>query len=329
MNRIASSLALVATLSIVTFALGCEQERDKPPQPVAQRVAAAPAPSSAVESAVRPAIEPNAEPTVTHPEVPSVAGVPDPAFAIIELHMVEVVSKRYKKGVSEHRAQKYWGAIAQFLKALEYDPDHVQARYALAKSYSILGKRDEALAVLGQLRALGCVECLRLLDEGRDADEWRTIRKLPAYEALMQSVTPIEADYAEDALTLAADLARGDRSSLRASVAAGHRVTVKLRPRSNERIHVDGPESFGDLDHALKRIPRSGYEIPTSASCKDACCRLSYDGCDTTKLRVTRACFFGESAEIARVVRIDVSACTQAEFEEDWEEEDEYEGCRH
>lgn len=96
----------------------------------------------------------------------------------------EAAAQRFAAGKRYQERNLHAAAAPLFRRSAQADPAHLDARFELARSLTLIKQHEAALEVLRSLRQANCPRCKDLLSRVRIDPDWRVLRALPEYQAL-------------------------------------------------------------------------------------------------------------------------------------------------
>lgn len=184
-------IACVASVSVFAVA-GCERvpsPSQAPPGsgPLGAGGPADASPPSAVttEATADVLLPPSADPEATPRRAPDLAH-----RVAVSWSQVRKARKHNAKGLKQHGKRRYDRALAEYREAWTANPNHVFARYNAACASALLGRREQALALLSELRDMGGFRAHKQLRRARVDEDFQSLWADPAFLQLTEVADP-------------------------------------------------------------------------------------------------------------------------------------------
>ena len=113
----------------------------------------------------------------------------DELVSSCEVPRGEIAGALNRGGLQAHRARDYDRAVRLWELALGVDPSRTAPRYNLACGYALTGRRDDAIALLEELRAAGEAGARWIVRAREDAD-LEPLRADPRFAAIVRPPDP-------------------------------------------------------------------------------------------------------------------------------------------
>lgn len=200
------------------------------------------------------------------------------------------------KALRLHNKKRHSEAMIQYAAALQRDPGHILARYNLACTLAIEGRRSEALSLLWDLRELGCGGCRsRLLyartdsdfDSLHDNEDFKQITDVqrPSVD-LYSEVRKVQQYFRYLNLTPLEEMSHHQRRT--------RIVIVGQNDYSRPSYKFFDVKGAGALRRAADYLgPRRNNDVTEEFTCDGLCCKagkVKYPPSDSRAIR--RACFW-------------------------------------
>lgn len=253
---------------------------------------------------------------------PTVAGVPDLVLGPVPAAATTTSARANAAALKLHRRKKLAAAIPLYLRALQANPANLFARYNLACAYSLTGKTEEALGLLQQLAAGGCLECQRRIIRAREDQDFAPLAADARFRRLVDHARVDSPTLAPAARALAEAMTRGDDATLRAVVGKGWPVEVVFEEENlgdgPNRIRKVRLRSEADVAALIARhrpgeeLPIVGFQHGDEIACKEECCTLEpvlCGGAGDESSWITSICFRSDTTDEPVAARIDAFTC--------------------
>lgn len=215
--------------------------------------------------------------------------------------------KKHAEALKLHRLNDNEAALEAYKEAIQADPGHIVARYNYACLLNKVGKVEEGLELLRQLKEEACPVCLGRLVRARSDSEWVSARSHPGFIALTREVGLIQYTVFETATIFSEALTNEDLEH----------ATDVFHPRDNISIHIRPEDCESKKCQKTSRL--RGYnevrdwleeqEEPTrsgSPSCKGKCC--SYPAATEPGLHLQRLCTSVDSGSVRTITSLTLSS---------------------
>jgi len=260
--------------------------------------------------------------------IASVAGVPDLVDEAVEAKSAAKAERHNKRGYKHYRKKRYEKAETEYLKALTLNPRLIKGRYNLACIYALMGRHDEALGLLGQLKSLGCVYCMDRLTRVMADPDFKSMKGDSRLKALVKGIVFEEPDYEEAAERFRGKLTYDhfqptfdDGRPLRLVFLDAYGKGTKYHDVYNKRAFAKKLMDW--FPHFTENYNRKKFHANTVGGknkwrCKKKCCKEIRPKCreSDTRNRLVEVCFHPKSASEAVPVKVKFRCCACIE---DWE----------
>ena len=115
--------------------------------------------------------------------------IPALSFDAVSTANMSKSRKLNVKALGLHRRKEYGAAEKIYIESLQADPGQLLARYNLACAYNMSEQSPKGLAVLAQLRAKACPECIGQLVHARTDKEWESQWNKPLFDELTRGIS--------------------------------------------------------------------------------------------------------------------------------------------
>jgi hypothetical protein len=258
--------------------------------------------------------------------IASVAGVPDLVDEAVDAKSAAKAEKHNKRGYKHYRKKRYEKAEAEYLKALTLNPRLIKGRYNLACLYALMGRHDDALGLLGQLKSLGCVYCMDRLTRVMADPDFKSMKSDSRLKALVKGIVFEEPDY--EAASKAFRSKRLTMDDFEDTFEAGRALRVVYYNPDYKKTKYHDVYNKKSLRRMLKKwFPatfighKSRNKFPTELKsgqgkwrCKKKCCKEVRPECEVihggmTVSKLVEVCFHPETPEKAVPVKVKFYCC--------------------